>query len=65
MPLLLRLIDIILRLHLLDPDLHPLLPKAHILLLHLLGRLVRNVGGDGVDDEADETRDGEAQEEED
>ena len=63
--ILLRLIHIILRLHLLDPDLHPLFPEAHILLLHLLGCLVRDVGGDGVDDEADEARDGEAEEEED
>ena len=60
-----RLIDIILRLDLFHADLHPLFPEAHILLLHLLGRLVRDVGGDGVDDEADEARDGEAQEQED
>ena len=61
--ILLRLIHIILRLHLLDPNLHPFFAKTDILLLHLLGCLVRDVGGDGVDDEADEARDGEAQEE--
>lgn len=38
------LIHIILRLDFLYADLHAFLAKADILLLHLLGRLVRNIG---------------------
>lgn len=47
-PIPLRLIDVIFGLDLLDPNLHALLPKADVLLLHLLRRLVRDIGRDCV-----------------
>ena len=61
----LSLINIILRLNLFNPNLHALLPKADVLLLHLLARLIRDISHNGIDRETDETHDGEAEEEED
>lgn len=50
----LRLVDIVLVPDFLDPDLHALLAETDVLLLHLLGRLLRYVGGDCVYHVADE-----------
>lgn len=50
----LRLVDVVLVPDFLDPDLHAVLAETDVLLLHLLGRLLRYVGGDCVDHIADE-----------
>lgn len=50
----LRLINVVLRLHFLDPNLHALLPKTDVLFLHLLRGFVRDIRDDCIDCEADE-----------
>ena len=61
----LRLIDVVLRLDLLHPDLHSFLAEANVLLLHLVRRLARNVGRDRINGVADKGGDGEGEDEDD
>lgn len=57
------MVDVILRLDLLYPNFHSLLPKANVLLLHLLRSLLGDICGNGIYDVANECSDREHYEE--
>lgn len=59
------LINIVLILYFLDPNLHAFLAKTDVLFLHLLGRLLGYICSDCIDRIADECSDAEHDEEDD
>lgn len=61
----LRAVLVLLILHLLDLDLHPIFSENDVLALHLLARVLADVLHDTVDNEADDGKDGKEKEKED